>query len=116
MTTKIIRLIFTNAREVFTIEICNKIIHYKDRKQKEQIQFMPKDPSLIKKVIMSRNRIPHYILELIEDANSGRNLEEYQSCKTDDDIVPIVIRDAKVKGCLFQKRMDIDENGVEIKP
>jgi hypothetical protein len=75
---------------------------------------MPKDPELRKKVIMSRNKIPHYILDLIEEANSGRNLEEYQTCKTDDDFIPIVIRDARIKGCLFQKKMDIDETGKEI--
>jgi hypothetical protein len=101
-----IKLIFTNNREVFTIEISNRFIHYKDRKQTEKIQFMPRDPQLVKKVIMSRNRIPHYILELIDDANSGRNLEEYQACKTDEDLVPIVKRDALVKGCVFQKRID----------
>jgi len=105
---KIIKLILTKERETFVIEICNRIIKYKDRKQKEQIQFMPKDPEITKKVLFSRNRIPHYILELIEEANSGRNLEEYKACKTDEDFVPIVKRDALVKGCLFQKREDIE--------
>jgi hypothetical protein len=105
---KTIKLIFTRDREVFTIEICNRIIKYKDRKQPQSVQFMPKDPDIKRKIIMSRNRIPNYILELIEDANSGHNLEEYQACKTDEDIVPIVIRDAKVKGCLLQKREDIE--------
>ena len=102
------KLIFTKEREVFTIEICNKVITYKDRKQKEPIIFMPKDPDIRKKVIFSRNRIPQYILELIEEANSGRNLEEYQACKTDEDLVPIVKRDALIKGCLFQKREDVE--------
>lgn len=69
---------------------------------------MPRDPDFRKKVIMSRNRIPNYIIELIEDANSGHNLEEYQACKTDEDIVPIVKRDAGLKGCVFHKREDVE--------
>jgi predicted site-specific integrase-resolvase len=105
---KLIRLIFVKERETFVIEISNKIIHYKDRKRPVKIQFMPKDPDIKKKVIMSRNRIPKYILELIEDANSGHNLEEYQACKTDEELVPIVKRDAFSKGCVFQKREDIE--------
>ena len=105
---KIIRLIFTHDRETLVLDISNRIITYKDRKQKEAIQFMPRDPALVRKVLLSRNRIPHYILDLIEDANSGRNLEEYQACKTDEELVPIVKRDALIKGCLFQKRMDIE--------
>lgn len=103
----IIRLIFSNNREVFYIDISNKNIWYKDRKLKDRVQFMPKDPNINKLVIMSRNRIPAYILDLIEDANRGHNLEEYQAAKTDDDLVPIVIRDCKIKGCLYHKREDI---------
>ena len=103
-----IKLIFSNNRETFVIFISNKIITYTDRRNKEPVQFMPKDPDFKRKVIMSRNRIPKYIIELIEDANSGRNLEEYQSCKTDEELVPIVKRDALIKGCLFHKREDME--------
>ena len=106
--TKQIHLVFSNNREVFTIEICNKIIQYKDRKNKEPIQFMPRDPDIKRKVLMSRNRIPLYILELIEDANTGHNLEEYQAAKDDEALVPIVKRDAGVKGCIFHKREDVE--------
>ena len=106
MTIK--KLVFTHGREVFAIEICNHVITYTDRRNPNPIQFMPKDPEIRRKVIFSRNKIPKYILDLIDDANSGRNLAEYQACKTDEELVPIVIRDAKIKGCLLQKRMDID--------
>lgn len=102
-----IKLVFTNGRETFTLAIApGKIVTYQDRKQKDSLQFLPKDPELRKKVIMSRNRIPMYILELIEDANSGRNLEEYQSAKNEEELVPIIKRDAAIKGCVFQKRID----------
>ncbi len=105
---KTIKLIFTKEREVFTIEILNKIVTYWDRKQKLSIQFMPKDPETRKKVIMSRNRIPQYILQLIEEANSGKNLEEYNTAKTDEELVPIIKRDCLIKGCVLQKREDVE--------
>lgn len=107
---KKIRLIFTKDREVFTIEIQNKIIVYKDRKQPTFIQFMPRDPEIEKKVLFSRNRIPKYILDLINDANTGKNLIEYQSAQDDESLVPIVKRDALTRACLFQKREDIEVN------
>jgi len=100
-------LIFSNNREVFNIEISNHIVTYKDRKLKDKVQFMPKDPKIHQLVLMSRNRIPHYILDLIEDANRGHNLEEYQAAKTDEELIPIVIRDCKIKGCLHHKTEEI---------
>lgn len=105
---KKISLIFTINRETFLIEILNKIITYRDRMMKKGIQFMPKDVAVRKLVIMSRNRIPMWILTWIEEANSGKNLEEYQSAKTDEDLIPIIKKDAASKGCIFQKREDIE--------
>jgi len=97
-------LVFTRVRETFTIEIENKIITYKDRKYPKGFQFLPKDPDFKKIVLFSRNKLPKEIIDWIEDANSGKNFEEYQSAKDDEALVPIIIKDAKINGCVFQGR------------
>ncbi len=100
-----IKLVFTRIRTTFTIEIDNKIIVYKDRKFPRGFQFMPRDPEIRKIILLSRNKLPQEVIKWIEDANSGKNLEEYLSAKDDEALVPIVIRDAKLNGCVFQKRI-----------
>lgn len=100
----IIKLVFTRVRETFSIEIEDKIIVYKDKKYPEGIRFMPKDPDFKKIVLFSRNRLPKIVIDWIIDANSGKNLEEYQSANNDEDLASIVIKDAKLNGCVFQGR------------
>lgn len=99
-----IKLIFTKNREIFVIEIENRIIFYKDRRISERFQLMPKSEDYMIKIIMSRNKIPSWIAGLIEDANSGNNLQEYQNAKTEEELVPIIIKDACSKGCKFERR------------
>ena len=101
-----IKLLFTIGREIISIEIEGKIVIYKDRKFPNGIKFLPMDNNFEKIVIMSRNRIPKEIIELIGDANSGKNLLEYQNAKDDEALATIVKEDAILKGCVFQKRMD----------
>ncbi len=97
-------LVFTKGRETFTISIENKIVNYKDRKYPKGFQFMPKDANLKKIILFSRNKLHPEVINWIEDANSGKNLEEYQSAKDDEGLVPIIIKDAKLNGCVFQGR------------
>lgn len=111
-----IKLAFSTNREMFSIEILNRIITYRDRRQPKGIQFMPKDAAVRRLVILSRNKIPMWMLDWIEEANSGKNLEEYQSAQTDEELVPIIKKDAASKGCIFIKRIDeeVDEQGMAI--
>lgn len=102
-----IKLIFTTGRETVSIEIEDKIIVYKDRKFPAGIKFLPMDNDFEKIVLMSRNRIPKEIVTLIRDANTGKNLIEYQEAKDDESLVEIVKKDAGLKGCVFQKRLDL---------
>ncbi len=99
-----IKLVFTRIRETFTIEVKNKIIVYRDKKYPKGFQFLPKDSNLNKLILFSRNRLSPEIINWIEEANSGKNLEEYQSAKDDEALVPIIIKDAKLNGCVFQRR------------
>ena len=104
-----IKLVFTKNRETISIEINDKIIWYTDRKFPKGLQFMPEDPSLQRKVIMSRNRIPKEVVDWIHEANSGKNLEEYQEAENDEALVPIIKKDAGIRGCVFQKQIKTDE-------
>jgi len=103
---KTIKLIFSINRETFFIEICNMQVVYKDRKISQSMMLVPKDPDSKKRVIMSRNRIPAYIIDFIEQANSGKNLDEYQAAKTNEDLVKIVMWDGKSREAKFEKRED----------
>jgi len=103
-----IKLVFTAGRETISIEINKKVITYKDRRFTEGFLFMPLDHELKKKLLMPRiNRIPKEIVDLINDANSGKNLKEYEEAQDDEALAIIVKKDAVLKGCVFQKRMDL---------
>jgi len=102
-----IKLVFTTGRETFSIEIDNKIIVYKDRRFSKGFQFMPIIGNVNLISIMSRNRIPKEIVELMKEANSGKNLIEYKKALDDEALFIIVKRDAALKGCVFQKRIDL---------
>jgi len=93
----------TFQREVIFFEINNKNIRYYDRRWNEGINFIPKDQEFVKKVTMSRNKISTHLIDWIFQANSGKNIEEWNACKTDEEVSQVVIRDAKLKGCILQK-------------
>lgn len=99
-----IRLVFTYEREIILFEIMNKIIIYKDRKWPKGFQFMPKDNNIIRAILMSRNRIRNEMISWINDANSGKNLEEYKNAEDDEALAAIVKREAEFKGCVFRKK------------
>ena len=102
-----IKLVFTAGRETISIEIENKTIVYRDRRFSDGFQFMPIKGNANLILVMSRNRIPKEIIELIKESNSGKNLEEYNNAKDDEDLSAIVKKDAALKGCVFQRRIDI---------
>ena len=112
----IIRLVFTYQMEILLFEISDRIIVYKDRKWPKGFKFMPKDPKIIKAIILSRNKIRHDMINWIEDSNSGKNLVEYNLAKDDEELAAIIRRDAEIKGCVFRKKqyLSFDEDGKEI--
>lgn len=102
-----IKLVFTASRETIAIEIEDKIITYRDRRFTRGFQFMPIKGNVEIISIMSRNRIPPEIVELMKESNSGKNLKEYEDAKDDEELAVIVKRDAALKGCIFQTRVNI---------
>lgn len=105
-----IKIIMTYQREVIIFEINNKNIKYYDRKWQQGINFIPKEEGFLRKVIMSRNRLSSYLVDWMNEANTGKSIEEWNSCNTDEEVAQVVIRDAKLKGCLLQKIIKEDNN------
>jgi len=101
-----IKLVFTVGREAISFEVENRIISYQDRKFPSIMQIIPMANDFEKAVIMSRNRIPKEIIELVRDSNKGKNKEEYDNAKDDEELVTVIKKDAAFKGCVFQKRID----------
>jgi len=87
----------------------NKVIVYRDRKWPAGVRFIPKDAELVKKIIFSRNKISSQMITWINEANSGKNYEEWQACQTDEEVAEIVKRDAKLKGCVLRKQFSEEE-------
>lgn len=94
-----IRLAFSINREVFRIDIDNKVIYYTDRKWKKSIRLIPKDEEFIKKILLSRNSIPSILKELFKLTKEEQ--EEYNNAKTDEELSEICIRDIRKKGAIL---------------
>lgn len=94
-------LLFKKGNETFIIKIKDKKIHYWDRKEGEvwggPIQFLPKDPETAKRIILSRGKIPHYFLNILNV--SDEEYKEFQDAKDDTELREIVLRDCKKNGC-----------------
>ncbi len=84
-------------REILNFAIQDKIIKYTDRKWGKWIQCIPEDKGFKRKVIMSRGRFPHFLIEMFTLSEKER--AEYDAAKTEDDLAEIIIKDAKDKGC-----------------
>jgi hypothetical protein len=92
-------------RDIIHLSVEGKIIKYYDKIWKNGVQFMPKDPQFVLKLLKARNTIPfsNQIISWINESNTGKNLEEYNNCKTEEELAEMVKRDAKIKGLLEVK-------------
>jgi hypothetical protein len=63
----------------------------------------------MKKVMLSRNRISNDMIKWIVEANAGSSLAEWQSCVDDAAVAEVVIRDARLRGCILRKRFTGEE-------
>jgi hypothetical protein len=114
-----LKLLFTYNHELIFFTIDNKKIKYFDRKWPIGINFIPKDQDFARKVIMSRNRIANEMIRWINDANSGKNLEEWQSCKDDYEVAEVIKKESKLKGCVFRKLFteeELNQQGLNVPP
>ena len=87
-------------RKIVRFEIDGKVVRYFDDMWPDGIQWYPLDHSLILKMRGNRNQDIKILAALILDANKGKDLEEYNNCKTEEDIATIIRRDCTYKGYL----------------
>jgi len=97
--SKMIRLVFMGTqRRIIRFHIDNRKIVYFDDNWKNGIQIMPKNEELIKKLIDSGRHNLRMMAALILDSNKDKSLEEYNSCKTDEELEKMVEKDCRLKG------------------
>lgn len=90
----------TSNRKIIQFTIDNRVVKYFDDMWKDGLQIYPKDDELIKRLSLSRDINIKIRAAFIIDANSGKDFEEYQACKTDEDIAAFITRDCKMQGLI----------------
>ena len=102
-----IKLMFKIRNQFFTISIENKRVFYWDKMEGAvwggPLQYLPPDPQAIRRIDMSRNKIPQDMKELLKVTKE--ELMEYQNAKDDEELKTIVLRDTKRHGCELIKEM-----------
>ena len=110
----VIHLSFTYNREVLTFLIKNKEIYYTDRKWKAWIRCLPPPEDFLKKIKLSRNKIPEGLATLFNFTKE--ELEEYENAKDEEELANIITKDALTKACKSFKRETVkDEDSEEEK-
>lgn len=98
-----IKLIFSFQREIFIIIIKNKEIFYSDRKLHKQVRIIPVDETIRKQIILSRNKLPSWIINFYDLTKEEK--EQYENAKTEEEIAKICIKDCETKcGAKLMKR------------
>lgn len=98
------RLTFTINREVYSIIVKNKEVYYSDRKLGKATRIIPADERI--KLKVSRNIVPKFIAEQFELNEEEK--KEYESCKSEEDIVKVCIRDCLKNGSQLLKQEKIE--------
>ena len=102
-----ISLAFTAQRKLVRFLIDGRTVKYYDDNWKDGIQIMPSQTPqmkmMLKKMLVSRKPAIKMMGALIVDANSGKNKEDYDNCKDEDDIEEMIKRDCLDKGLVEAK-------------
>lgn len=94
-----IKIIFSRDRMLLNFIILKKEVFYTDDRWGKWIRILPKDKELIKQIKLSRNRIPIFLADLFN--LSKKEIEEYNKAQEEKDLMEIIIKDAKLNGCLL---------------
>ena len=107
----VIHLSFTYNREVLTFLIKNKEIYYTDRKWKAWIRCLPPPEDFLRKIKLSRNKIPEGLATLFKFTKE--ELEEYENAKDEEELADIITKDALTKACKSFKRETVKDDDKE---
>jgi len=91
----------TSTRKVLKFVINGKTIFYFDDIWKEGIQILPSQTPQMRmkllRMLNDRRSSVKATATYIIDANSGKNLKEYQACKTEEELADLIRKDCKDK-------------------
>lgn len=79
-------------------QIEGKEVRYSDDIWPHGIQIYPYPKGTVKQLLASRSQRMQSVGLLIADANHGKNLEDYEKCETEEDIIEMIRNDCKLKG------------------
>lgn len=98
-----IRLVFSYQREIMRFKVVERNIFYGDRKWGDNlIRCIPKDEDFVKKILMSRNRLPKQLIQMFTLSKAEQL--EYDNAKTEKELADNIIRDCKKKGVILVSR------------
>ena len=92
----------TTGRELLRFEVEEKKVIYYDKIWKWGIQIYPLDRKTIDR-LKSGSKNMQMMAALILDSNKGKDLEDYESCKNEDDLAKLIRKDCKSKGLIEVK-------------
>jgi len=102
-----ILLSFLFNRELMNFKVIGKELYYCDRIFKSWIRCIPRDDDFIKKVKLSRNRLPSQLITMFN--LSKKDKAEYDECKTEEDVAERVISDCVKKGVKLISKRVVDD-------
>jgi hypothetical protein len=105
------KLTFSYQREILRFKVIDKSIWYSDRRWNAWIRCIPKDDDFIKKIIMSRNKIPKVLIEMFT-LNKAEQAEYDTACLASEPekaLADNIIMDCKRKGVILVSR-EIEAN------
>lgn len=108
-----IRLTFSVNKEPVRLTIYKREIYYSDRFStplwgQSAIRCIPKDMEFIKKITLSRNRLPAALKELFE--LTDKEQAQYDNAKTDEELAEICIYDTKIKGGILINKEVLEDD------
>ncbi len=96
----IVLAFLTSSRKIIRFQIRGKVVKYFDELWKDGIQIYPLHKPTIDKLKKSQNLNIRMMAALILDANKGKDLKEYESCKNEREIAEYIRKDCKSRGLL----------------
>ena len=94
-------------REIVFFRIENRVISYYDKAWVNGLQIMPLLESNVKALENARSPNMRQYGKLIRNSNTGKDLEDYNACKTDEELAEMIRKDCISKGLTEVKEEDI---------
>lgn len=93
-----IALSFMHNKEILNFAVNGREIYYKDRVWKTGLRCIPPDENFIRTIRLSRNKIPAQLISMFN--LSEKDKEEYEACKTEEELAERIRFDCKSKGLI----------------